>query len=188
MYTLEITIAIGVGAALVGLIIGWLIARVAYRGKRASTLAEELEASRKEHEAYKQEVYEQFGETARKFKNLNDSYADLHKQLATSASLLCADMDPSTLLPAPNSGDALEAQSEIVEAEKNGAEAGEPTQDTAEPTVDPEQTSTTTDQPSTADTTEADAVTDTPAASQPDAGAEAGAETGAAEPEKDKAQ
>lgn len=117
MYTLEWLIGTGAAAAVVGALIGWLIARTAYRGKRATDLAAELEQTQEELANYKQEVYEQFGETARKFKNLNDSYADLHKQLATSASVLCADMDTSNLLSGPAASDALEAQAQTVTTE-----------------------------------------------------------------------
>ena len=118
MYSLEWLVGTGVIAALVGIFCGWLGARLAYRGKRAADLEQELEASQQALTDYKQEVYEQFGETARKFKNLNDSYADLHKQLATSASVLCADMDTSNLLAAPADGGALEAQAENVTTEE----------------------------------------------------------------------
>lgn len=59
----------------------------------------ELEAKQGELDSYRLQVFEQFDETAQKFKTLNESYVDLHRHLAKSANLLCGDAD--NLLAAP---------------------------------------------------------------------------------------
>ncbi len=104
MYDMQWLVGTGVIAGVLGILIGLGIARMGGRTRRAQELEAELEASQEELKSYKAEVFSQFGETARKFERLNESYADLHKQLATSASVLCADMDSSALLAGPDSG------------------------------------------------------------------------------------
>jgi len=80
---------------------GFFIARVTGSGRKVKDLQAQLEAKQAELDDYRREVFEQFGETARKFKTLNDSYVDLHQQLAKSASLLCGDLAADSLLEAP---------------------------------------------------------------------------------------
>ena len=80
---------------------GFFIARVTGSGRKVKDLQAQLEAKQAELNDYRREVFEQFGETARKFKTLNDSYVDLHQQLAKSASLLCGDLAADSLLEAP---------------------------------------------------------------------------------------
>ncbi len=80
---------------------GYFIARITGTGRKTRDLQTQLEAKQAELDDYRREVFEQFGETARKFKTLNDSYVDLHRHLARSASLLCGDLGADTLLEAP---------------------------------------------------------------------------------------
>ena len=80
---------------------GFFIARLTGSGRKVKELQMQLEAKQAELDEYRREVFEQFGETAKKFKTLNDSYVDLHAQLAKSASLLCGDMAVDSLLEAP---------------------------------------------------------------------------------------
>ncbi len=80
---------------------GFFIARVTGSGRKLKDLQAQFEAKQAELDDYRREVFEQFGETARKFKTLNDSYVDLHQQLAKSASLLCGDLAADSLLEAP---------------------------------------------------------------------------------------
>ncbi len=80
---------------------GFFIARLTGSGRKVKELQMQLEAKQAELDDYRREVFEQFGETAKKFKTLNDSYVDLHAQLAKSAALLCGDLAADTLLEAP---------------------------------------------------------------------------------------
>lgn len=89
---------------------GFLTARATGAGRKANELQTQLDASRNELESkqieldkYRNEVFEQFGATAQKFKTLNDSYHDLHRQLAKSASVLCGEVEANALLEAPPS-------------------------------------------------------------------------------------
>jgi uncharacterized membrane-anchored protein YhcB (DUF1043 family) len=102
-----------------GIAIGVALAR---RGSgrtadRARQLESDLAASRRELDAYRQEVMTQFGETARRFQTLNDAYTELHQQLAKSSSVLCGDLG-GTLLEAPRGHQDL-----IPASVRNGAPA-----------------------------------------------------------------
>lgn len=98
MYTQEMLIGIGIACVLGGIILGLVAGRFLLRSKHAATLERELGEAQAAMKEYKNEVFQQFGDTARKFDKLNESYADLHQQLATSASVLCADMPDMPLL------------------------------------------------------------------------------------------
>ena len=65
---------------------GYYVARFTGSGRKTQELQLQLEAKQAELVDYRRVVFEQFGETAQKFKTLNDSYVDLHRQLAKSAS------------------------------------------------------------------------------------------------------
>ena len=60
---------------------------------------------------YRREVFDQFAETARKFKTLDESYSELHRQLASSASLLCGEA-AGPLLAAPPRGAEITDQAD----------------------------------------------------------------------------
>lgn len=118
----------GVGIALAGIAIGVVIGRVTGRARKAAELEEELEQTKEAFEDYRTEVVQQFADTAGKFRRLNESYSDLHQQLATSASVLCADRAGDVLLALPDSAGTpavaehdneatIDAASEPVEAE-----------------------------------------------------------------------
>jgi uncharacterized membrane-anchored protein YhcB (DUF1043 family) len=100
-----LTVALVIGAVLVGFGIGYLAlqAKVSQR-HRVTELETALEASLDEMKDYKRDVFEQFGETADKFRALNRSYEDLHQQLAKSAVILCGD-SAMPLLDAPREVD-----------------------------------------------------------------------------------
>ncbi|HEX7037983.1 MAG TPA: DUF1043 family protein [Pseudomonadales bacterium] len=90
---------LGLAAGAVG---GYLLARqLGAGGQRLRELEEQLAAARRQYEDYRHEVVTQFSETARKFQTLNDSYTDLHRQLAKSSSILCGDVS-GPLLAAPS--------------------------------------------------------------------------------------
>lgn len=110
-YTQEMLIGIGIACVVGGIILGLVAGRFFLRSKHAATLERELNEAKEEMKEYKNEVFQQFGDTARKFEKLNESYADLHQQLATSASVLCADM-PDVPLLASSTVPALQTQAQ----------------------------------------------------------------------------
>lgn len=116
MDPLTVQIVGAVGIALVAIVIGIVIGRSTGRARKASDLADELEKTKEEFETYRGEVVQQFADTAGKFRRLNESYGDLHKQLATSAAVLCADRADDILLALPDasSGSVAEAEAGAV--------------------------------------------------------------------------
>jgi uncharacterized membrane-anchored protein YhcB (DUF1043 family) len=114
-YSLAWLVVVGVVGAVLGGMLGHLVARVRSRSaERIRELEAELESARGENSEYRHEVIDQFAATARKFKSLDESYNDLHRQLAESASILCGEA-AGPLLEAPR------AQSSSVENEENEA-------------------------------------------------------------------
>lgn len=103
---LTIQIVSAVGIAIVAMLVGLLIGRSTGKARKASDLADELEKTKEEFETYRGEVVQQFADTAGKFRTLNESYGDLHKQLATSAAVLCADRADDILLALPDASGA----------------------------------------------------------------------------------
>jgi len=109
VYSLAWLVIVGVLGAVLGAWLGNLIARV--RSKSAARIQEleaQLESARGEISSYRREVFDQFAATARKFKSLDESYHDLHRQLAASARQLCGEA-AGPLLAAPERADALMA-------------------------------------------------------------------------------
>ena len=133
-YTQEMLIGICAACAVGGILVGLLAGRFLLRSKHAATLERELNEAREAMKDYKAEVFQQFGDTAKKFEKLNESYADLHKQLATSASVLCADM-PDVPLLAGSSTTALpeDAPIEVPKDASPQTEAEATSPDPAEP-------------------------------------------------------
>ncbi|NIP16649.1 MAG: DUF1043 family protein [Pseudomonadales bacterium] len=102
MYSLAWLVVVGVTAAVIGAAAGYLVAQVRSQAReRIRDLEAELDKAQDELAGYRREVFEQFAETARKFKTLDESYSDLHRQLASSASLLCGEA-AGPLLAAPD--------------------------------------------------------------------------------------
>ncbi|MEM7001083.1 MAG: DUF1043 family protein [Pseudomonadota bacterium] len=89
---IEWVIAIGAGCLLIGGVGGYFL-----RGRdkasiaKAAQLEAELDNAQQELSEYRGQVYNQFAETAERFKQLDESYHALHRQLATSAVALCGD-------------------------------------------------------------------------------------------------
>ncbi|MDH3643678.1 MAG: DUF1043 family protein [Gammaproteobacteria bacterium] len=122
MYSLAWLVVVGVVGAILGGWLGHLVARV--RSKAAARIQEleaELESARGESSEYRREVFDQFAETARKFRSLDESYNDLHRQLAASASLLCGE-SAGPLLEAPPAPSAIAEAPEVPVAETPVAE------------------------------------------------------------------
>ncbi len=96
--SMEWVIAVAVIAALIGAGISYLLtggvrgrARVAQLEQQLEQSKGALESSQSELADYKREVFDQFAETAQKFRALDQSYHDLHRQLAQSSVALCGD-------------------------------------------------------------------------------------------------
>ena len=120
MYSLAWLVVVGVVGLVVGTWIGHIVARV--RSGAAARIAEleaQLESARDELSEYKGAVHQQFSETARKFKALDESYHDLHRQLAESAGILCGEA-AGPMLAAPTA-DAIAAP--LVTAAQSSAAA-----------------------------------------------------------------
>ncbi len=123
MDPVTVQIASAVGIAIVALVAGVFIGRTTGRARKASDLADELEKTKEEFETYRGEVVQQFADTAGKFRRLNETYGDLHKQLATSAAVLCADRADDILLALPDarggsvsSADAGDVAGDVIDA------------------------------------------------------------------------
>lgn len=96
--SMEWVIAVAVIAALIGAGISYLLtggvrgrARVAQLEQQLEQSKGALESCQSELADYKREVFDQFAETAQKFRALDQSYHDLHRQLAQSSVALCGD-------------------------------------------------------------------------------------------------
>jgi len=121
MDSIEGLIGIGIACAVVGLVIGLLLGRSSMGNKKAAVLQQELDDAKSALQDYKTEVFQEFGDTAAKFEKLNESYADLHQQLAKSASVLCADMPSVPLIANDASPVTLQAQPDADSAANHDA-------------------------------------------------------------------
>ena len=109
---LELVVGIAVLAALAGGGIGYVLAGRSMGSARVAELEQSLAGAQEELAEYKQQVFGQFAETADKFRALDRSYHDLHRQLAESSVALCGDAG-TQLLEAPEH-ESLEADAEVV--------------------------------------------------------------------------
>ena len=96
---LVLAIGLAVLASLFGAGLGYFVKSWQARGTKIQmqALESQLNASRDELVNYRQEVFQQLSDTADKFRNLDQSYHALHRQLATSAAMLCGDQATSLL-------------------------------------------------------------------------------------------
>jgi len=86
-------------AFIAGAFLGYYLLRSGILGHaRIVELEQALAAAETELADYKQRVTEEFTDTAEKFRALNRSYEDLHRQLAKSANALCGEAGVPTLL------------------------------------------------------------------------------------------
>lgn len=98
MFSLGWIIGVGIFAGMAGVGLGiWYNQRSGVK-ERVLELEEQLASAQRMHEDYRQEVFDQFSDTAKKFQTLNESYVDLHQHLAKSADVLCGDMAAGFLL------------------------------------------------------------------------------------------
>jgi uncharacterized membrane-anchored protein YhcB (DUF1043 family) len=112
---MELTLGWMIATGMAGLLLGTLIGRrfSSSRSERdeIERLTAELARTESEFESYRGEVYAEFAETARKFKTLDDAYAGLHGQLASSAVALCGAEASVGLLEAPGRAGLPDEQS-----------------------------------------------------------------------------
>ena len=86
-------------AFIAGALLGYYLLRSGILGHaRIVELEQALAAAETELADYKQRVTEEFTDTAEKFRALNRSYEDLHRQLAKSANALCGEAGVPTML------------------------------------------------------------------------------------------
>jgi uncharacterized membrane-anchored protein YhcB (DUF1043 family) len=117
-------VELGAGISLVALLIGggvgYLLANRTGPKARVVELESALDAAQNELAEYKRDVYGQFAQTAEKFRDLDRSYNELHRQLAESSVALCGDAG-TPLLQAPDQSDVdvLESSNAVV---SDGAE------------------------------------------------------------------
>jgi uncharacterized membrane-anchored protein YhcB (DUF1043 family) len=133
---IEWIVGIAVASLLVGLGLGYILPLGSAKKARVSELEAALETAHQELSDYKGEVYNQFAQTAEKFRNLDRSYQDLHQQLAASSVSLCGDAATPLLVGASlgEGAEALADQEDLVAEELVDEEAG--TQASSEPTAD----------------------------------------------------
>jgi uncharacterized membrane-anchored protein YhcB (DUF1043 family) len=129
VYSLAWLVVVGVMGLILGAWIGHVVARVrSGYAARIQDLEAQLSASHDELSDYKSEVYEQFSKTARKFKALDETYHDLHRQLAESAGALVGE-GAGPLLEAPREvaavGSGEPAESAQLSAESLAMQAEE---------------------------------------------------------------
>lgn len=123
---IEWVVGIAVLSLLVGFGVAWFFNR--YKGGQQSRVVEleqALEASREELSSYRRDVYGQFSDTADKFRALDQSYHDLHRQLAQSAVALCG--DAATPLLENTTSERLVAESEDITSTQPAPSAEQPT-------------------------------------------------------------
>ena len=106
----EMVVVVALIALAAGAALGYFRGKGQDQSERILTLETALERARTELADYRRDVYQQFSQTAEKFRALDDSYHDLHRQLAESSQILCGD-DALPLLPDSRSAPLLDVQS-----------------------------------------------------------------------------
>lgn len=92
MLAIEWVVLVGAVTAVIGGVIGLFVGRRNGDDKeRISQLETALSDKEGELTKYRSEVFNEFSETAEKFKSLDQSYHALHRQLATSSASLLGD-------------------------------------------------------------------------------------------------
>ena len=98
MYPLEFVIPVAVGAAVVGVIIGYLASKKMGASLKAQALLQQqIEELQKQQQNYRSEVSDHFVETAQLFNQLTNSYRDVHNHLAEGAQKLAGESATNTL-------------------------------------------------------------------------------------------
>jgi uncharacterized membrane-anchored protein YhcB (DUF1043 family) len=98
VYSLELLLTITLVAAIIGLVVGYLLSqRTAPSQKNQRQLENHLHELQQQQQDYQQEVTEHFTQTAGLLNQLTSSYKDVHSHLAKGAQLLAGDQATGAL-------------------------------------------------------------------------------------------
>ena len=116
MYPLEFVIPVAVGAAVLGVIIGYLASKkMGASLKDQALLQQQIEELQNQQQNYRSEVSDHFAETAQLFNQLTNSYRNVHNHLAEGAQKLAGESDTNTLAAlSDESRSALTAENDIT--------------------------------------------------------------------------
>ena len=116
MYPLEFVIPVAVGAAVLGVIIGYLASKkMGASLKEQALLQQQIEELQNQQQNYRSEVSDHFAETAQLFNQLTNSYRNVHNHLAEGAQKLAGESDTNTLAAlSDESRSALTAENDIT--------------------------------------------------------------------------
>lgn len=136
----ELVVGIALASLLAGLGVGYFLTGTGNAKRaRVTELEGALEAAQTELADYKRDVFGQFSETAEKFRALDKSYNDLHRQLAESSVALCGDAATPLLESYASEGPLAPAldvvEEEIVVAEAEPSITAEDEEDVTVPTL-----------------------------------------------------
>ena len=123
----ELVVGIVLVTLLAGVGIGYYLLGAGRANKAKAAVAElesSLESAQTELADYKRDVFGEFAQTAEKFRALDKSYNDLHRQLAKSSVALCGD-DGTMLLESPEAPALDVVDDELADEEIVVAEAPE---------------------------------------------------------------
>lgn len=96
---MDIQIVAGLGLFVFGVVLGAILQRsFAGDSGKNKRLEQKLSETQDAYTKYQAEVSAHFMDTARKVQNLNNSYRDVHEQLARGASRLCSDDEANDFL------------------------------------------------------------------------------------------
>ncbi len=136
----ELVVGIALASLLAGLGVGYFLTGTgSAKRARVTELEGALEAARTELADYKRDVFGQFSATAEKFRALDKSYNDLHRQLAESSVALCGDAATPLLEGYASEGPLAPAldvvEEEIVVEEAEPSNTAEDEEDVTVPTL-----------------------------------------------------
>lgn len=115
MYSLELVFTVGIGALIVGAIVGAAIAQRSGGTQRTQQqLENQLTELREQAQSYQHEVSEHFTETAQLLNQLTASYRDVHNHLARGAQSLATDGRASETLKKLTADEDSEAGNEAA--------------------------------------------------------------------------
>lgn len=106
MYEMETIIAVGLGAIIIGIAIGLLIAqRTAPSRQSQRELENHLTEMQQQQQNYQHEVTEHFAETSQLLDQLAGSYRDVHNHLAKGAQILAGESAADAIQKLPDDND-----------------------------------------------------------------------------------
>jgi uncharacterized protein len=114
-YSLEIVLAVGAIAIILGLLFGWLMGRRSSdTAKKYRDIALKLDQVVQDKKSYETEVVDHFTETAKLLNNLTESYRGVHNHLAKGADMLCHGEGPVSLERLENRYDESEIPAHLA--------------------------------------------------------------------------